>query len=189
MNPFNVDERDLLTGALHMRRSDVSHISPTATTSHYFGTRTISPISATGFATVNSALYTAFSTILTTHGQPPTLEGLNIYTQKPYEAAVLAAKDERRRQNTAASARFRVKKKQKEKAIDQRMAQVQDKHSELEERVNQLEMENKWLKELITKKNKRRSSDCGNEHDEAESTACGRTGNEASGTDDGESSL
>jgi len=63
-----------------------------------------------------------------------------------------AAEEDKRRRNTAASARFRVKKKQREQALERNMKEAADKASKLEARLNQLEMENKWLKDLITEK-------------------------------------
>jgi len=65
----------------------------------------------------------------------------------------LAAEEDKRRRNTAASARFRVKKKQREQALERTVKEVQDKNTALESQVRQLEVENKWLKELITEKN------------------------------------
>ncbi|CAK4008650.1 Regulatory cys-3 [Lecanosticta acicola] len=68
------------------------------------------------------------------------------------EASRLAAEEDKRRRNTAASARFRVKKKQREQALEKQAKDMSDKVSLLEGKVQQLEMENKWLKELITEK-------------------------------------
>ncbi|KAK4942177.1 hypothetical protein LTR10_018069 [Elasticomyces elasticus] len=68
------------------------------------------------------------------------------------KSRVIAEEDKRRR-NTAASARFRIKKKQREQALENTVKDVQDKNAKLEARLKQLEMENKWLKELITEKN------------------------------------
>ena len=65
----------------------------------------------------------------------------------------VAAEEDKRRRNTAASARFRIKKKQREQALEETVKSVQDKNAKLEARLNQLEMENKWLKDLITEKN------------------------------------
>jgi histidinol dehydrogenase len=65
----------------------------------------------------------------------------------------MAAEEDKRRRNTAASARFRVKKKQREQALEKSAKDMSDKVQQLEARVNQLEMENKWLKGLITEKN------------------------------------
>ena len=62
------------------------------------------------------------------------------------------AEDDKRRRNTAASARFRVKKKQREQALEKQSKEMIDKVSSLEGRIQQLEMENKWLKGLITEK-------------------------------------
>lgn len=65
----------------------------------------------------------------------------------------VAAEEDKRRRNTAASARFRVKKKQREQALEKSAKEMSDKVQFLEARVGQLEMENKWLKGLITEKN------------------------------------
>ena len=65
----------------------------------------------------------------------------------------MAAEEDKRRRNTAASARCRVKKKQREQALEKQAKDMSDKVSALESKVQQLEMENKWLKGLITDKN------------------------------------
>lgn len=69
------------------------------------------------------------------------------------EAARRAAEEDKRRRNTAASARFRVKKKQREQNLERTNKEISDKNAALENRVNQLELENRWLKNLITEKN------------------------------------
>lgn len=68
------------------------------------------------------------------------------------EQSRVAAEEDKRRRNTAASARFRVKKKQREQALEKQAKEMGDKVSALESKVQQLEMENKWLKGLITEK-------------------------------------
>ena len=68
------------------------------------------------------------------------------------DASRLAAEEDKRRRNTAASARFRVKKKQREQNLERTAKEMSDKASALEARIGQLEMENKWLKSLITEK-------------------------------------
>jgi TolA-binding protein len=73
------------------------------------------------------------------------------------EATRMAAEEDKRRRNTAASARFRVKKKQREAALEKQAKEMTEKVSDLEKKVNQLETENKWLKGLITEKNENRS--------------------------------
>lgn len=69
------------------------------------------------------------------------------------EKSRLAAEEDKRRRNTAASARFRVKKKQREQALEKTLKEIQDKNTRLEAKVTQLELENGWLKALITEKN------------------------------------
>jgi hypothetical protein len=71
----------------------------------------------------------------------------------PEEGSRLAAEEDKRRRNTAASARFRVKKKQREQALERSVKDINDRNTKLEAKVSQLEMENKWLKDLITEKN------------------------------------
>ncbi|KPI43303.1 Regulatory protein cys-3 [Cyphellophora attinorum] len=71
----------------------------------------------------------------------------------PEDSSRVAAEEDKRRRNTAASARFRVKKKQREQALEKSVKEVNDQNSKLQARLDQLEMENKWLKDLITEKN------------------------------------
>ncbi|KAI1328097.1 hypothetical protein F5Y16DRAFT_165610 [Xylariaceae sp. FL0255] len=69
------------------------------------------------------------------------------------EQSRLAAEEDKRRRNTAASARFRVKKKAREQALEKREKELSDKVGALETRVQSLETENKWLRELVMEKN------------------------------------
>lgn len=71
----------------------------------------------------------------------------------------MAAEEDKRRRNTAASARFRIKKKQREQALEKQAKEMTDKVNALEGKVQQLEMENKWLKGLITEKSDGKSVD------------------------------
>jgi signal recognition particle GTPase len=69
------------------------------------------------------------------------------------ESSRAAAEEDKRRRNTAASARFRIKKKQREQALEKSAKDMSEKVSNLESKVSQLETENKWLKNLLTDKN------------------------------------
>jgi hypothetical protein len=69
------------------------------------------------------------------------------------EQARVVAEEDKRRRNTAASARFRVKKKMREQALEKTVKETTDKNTALEARVTALELENQWLKNLITEKN------------------------------------
>ncbi|KAK7191028.1 hypothetical protein DPSP01_007800 [Paraphaeosphaeria sporulosa] len=84
----------------------------------------------------------AVSVSADTPSQPPT-----------DESARNAAEEDKRRRNTAASARFRIKKKQREQALEKTAKEMTDRVSVLETRIQQLETENTWLKGLITEKN------------------------------------
>jgi exonuclease VII large subunit len=63
-----------------------------------------------------------------------------------------AAEEDKRRRNTAASARFRVKKKQREQALEKTAREMSERANVLETKVHQLEVENQWLKGLITER-------------------------------------
>ncbi len=68
----------------------------------------------------------------------------------PAERAKLEAEEDKRRRNTAASARFRVKKKQREQALEKAAKEMTDRLTGHESRIRELEQENKWLKGLLT---------------------------------------
>ena len=68
------------------------------------------------------------------------------------DASRMAAGEDKRKRNTAASARFRIKKKQREQALEKSAKEMTDKVTMLEGRISALETENKWLKSLVTEK-------------------------------------
>lgn len=65
--------------------------------------------------------------------------------------------DDKRRRNTAASARFRIKKKLKEQQMDNQLKLLQQKVDSLQLSLKQYEMENKCLKSLLLQNNEKRS--------------------------------
>jgi len=67
----------------------------------------------------------------------------------------VAAEEDKRRRNTAASARFRYKKKLREQALEQTAKEQTTRAEALEARVKELEMEVKWLRGLIVEKDSR----------------------------------
>ncbi|KAF3012024.1 hypothetical protein E8E14_006682 [Neopestalotiopsis sp. 37M] len=64
----------------------------------------------------------------------------------------LAAEEDKRRRNTAASARFRIKKKAREQALEKREKELNDEVTQLKNRITHLETENKWLRGLVMEK-------------------------------------
>lgn len=64
----------------------------------------------------------------------------------------MLAEEDKRRRNTAASARFRMKKKMREQALEQTAKEMTSKAEALEKRVKELEMEAKWLRALVVEK-------------------------------------
>jgi len=73
----------------------------------------------------------------------------------PDNAAKLAAEEDKRRRNTAASARFRVKKKLREQVLERSAKEMALKVELYEEKIKELELENKWLRSLIVEKDAR----------------------------------
>lgn len=65
----------------------------------------------------------------------------------------------KRKRNTAASARFRIKKKMKEKQMEQQASELRERLTALEKKLKTLEMENKCLKQLLIEKNEKKNSD------------------------------
>ncbi|CUM64172.1 uncharacterized protein PRCAT00001765001 [Priceomyces carsonii] len=67
--------------------------------------------------------------------------------------------EDKRKRNTAASARFRIKKKMKEQQMEQRAKELEEKVAALDKKLKTLEMENKCLKNLVLQKNEKKSTD------------------------------
>ncbi len=61
----------------------------------------------------------------------------------------LNAAEDKRRRNTAASARFRLKKKEREAALERKAKELETRVSELEKECEALRRENGWLKGLV----------------------------------------
>ncbi|KAI8090241.1 uncharacterized protein B0P05DRAFT_329413 [Gilbertella persicaria] len=61
--------------------------------------------------------------------------------------------EEKRKRNTAASARFRIKKKQREQTMEKTVKEMAEKSTTLENRVKELELEIKFLRNLLIEKN------------------------------------
>lgn len=66
---------------------------------------------------------------------------------------------DKRRRNTAALARFRVKKKLKEKSMDSKLQTMEQTAREFEEKIQRLEMENKLLRTLIVERGSKKSDE------------------------------
>ncbi|KAF9917973.1 hypothetical protein BX616_010722 [Lobosporangium transversale] len=84
---------------------------------------------------------------------PKAVQGL--VPDDPEYAAKLAAEEDKRRRNTAASARFRHKKRLREQVLEKTAKEMTAKSELLEIRVRELEMEIKWLRGLIVEKDSR----------------------------------
>jgi len=67
-----------------------------------------------------------------------------------------AIEEDKRRRNTAASARFRLKKKEREAELERTTKSMNRRCDDLHKRVSELETENRWLRELITERSRNR---------------------------------
>lgn len=74
----------------------------------------------------------------------------------PKGSSNVSAEEDKRRRNTAASARFRIKKKLREQEMERTAREMQEKIQQLEGKVTQLQMENRWLRNLVVEKNEAR---------------------------------
>ncbi|KAG8217521.1 hypothetical protein J3R82DRAFT_5669 [Butyriboletus roseoflavus] len=70
-------------------------------------------------------------------------------TPSDSNVTALSATDDKRRRNTAASARFRLKKKEREAALERRAKELEERVVELERECEGLRRENGWLKGLV----------------------------------------
>jgi hypothetical protein len=90
-------------------------------------------------------------------------------------AHLIAIEEEKRRRNTAASARFRMKKKEREHALEKTAQDMTDRVRQLEQTVGRLELENKWLRGLIVER-RRKLSGHGEEGEGAGSAVSRKSG-------------
>ncbi|KAF8608638.1 hypothetical protein BDV93DRAFT_518716 [Ceratobasidium sp. AG-I] len=70
-------------------------------------------------------------------------------SSQPDLSTPLNAAEDKRRRNTAASARFRLKKKEREAALDTRAQALEDRVTSLERECEGLRRENGWLRGLV----------------------------------------
>ncbi len=70
-------------------------------------------------------------------------------TPEPADNTPLTAAEDKRRRNTAASARFRLKKKEREVALEKKSKELEIRLTELERECEGLRRENGWLKGLV----------------------------------------
>lgn len=76
-----------------------------------------------------------------------------------------AVAEDKRRRNTEASARFRLKKKERLESMEQTMNQLQQRAEVLEKEAGELRRENGWLREMVILKGRRRMSTTGRDNE------------------------
>ncbi|KAG1439020.1 hypothetical protein G6F56_012437 [Rhizopus delemar] len=115
-------------------------------------------------AAAAAAAAAATTTTTTTEYSMPTLlprlapagskpiENFKKYIKIEKETESVSAEEDKRRRNTAASARFRMKKKLREQELDKKSKEIADYVEKLETKVSDLEKEAKWLRALVIEK-------------------------------------
>ncbi|EXJ76992.1 hypothetical protein A1O3_10149 [Capronia epimyces CBS 606.96] len=154
-NP-NIKYEDLLSSSEPVQNYPPPNIETSAAeSSQYYSTYNtpIQPAPAGGAGNVEHRSSPSVSVTGPPSGSRRKGDAIDPNALSAEERSRLAAEEDKRRRNTAASARFRVKKKQREQALERTVKEIQDRNAKLEARLSQLEMENKWLKDLITEKN------------------------------------
>ncbi|KAK7064544.1 cytochrome C oxidase assembly protein COX19 [Favolaschia claudopus] len=140
------------------------------------------------------------------HGNPPpppqnppaTLDPMNMRARSQPQAGPSTANtapddddiddyEDKRQRNTAASARFRIKKKQRTLALERTVSDLSGRADELEREAADLRRENGWLKEIVMLKGGRlagldlsRTSDTRGQGSQAGASRQGALGNEES---------
>ncbi len=124
------------------------------------GPQSVFPSGQVGHGQAHSRHSAAFNTASNTPPRIAAAEKRKTDVLTPASRAVtfeehtrVAAEEDKRRRNTAASARFRIKKKQREQALEKSAKEMTEKVNALENRIQQLETENKWLKGIVLEKN------------------------------------
>ncbi|KAL6247899.1 hypothetical protein RBB50_005247 [Rhinocladiella similis] len=155
-NNTPVKYEDLLSGSENGHHYPPPQIDTSAAESSHFYSTTyntpIQPAPAQGFGAVDSRGSPNAGPSAASQA-PRKKDSTDLSAMTSDEKSRVAAEEDKRRRNTAASARFRIKKKQREQALEKTVKEVQDKNSQLEARLRQMEVENKWLRDLIMEKN------------------------------------
>lgn len=123
-------------------------------------TSAATPASATGLAKAGSSSSASVAASSNSEASTPAAkmvalplpEGIDPKGLNDEDLNRLAIEEDKRRRNTAASARFRVKKKQREQALEMEAKELRERVAVLEKEVDTLKTENGWLRGLITDK-------------------------------------
>lgn len=102
---------------------------------------------------------------------------------------VAAIAEDKRRRNTSASARFRIKKKQKTLNLERTVTDLTGRTEELEREASELRRENSWLKEIVLLKSRRRGAFGGSQSrnsQQASTSSAQRDNHDADPSSDGE---
>ncbi|KAJ1304727.1 hypothetical protein OPQ81_005865 [Rhizoctonia solani] len=93
------------------------------------------------------------STAKTTTSSAPSPTTSALDSSDPNASVTLSAAEDKRRRNTAASARFRLKKKEREAALDAKAHALEERVATLERECEGLRRENGWLRGLVDREN------------------------------------
>jgi hypothetical protein len=90
---------------------------------------------------------------------PNTIQNKSVISKPKAPIEKNPSEDDKRKRNTAASARFRVKKKMREQAMEKSLNEMTDKAKGLENKVNELQLEIKYLRGLLLEKESKKTDE------------------------------
>ncbi|GMG20285.1 unnamed protein product [Ambrosiozyma monospora] len=111
--------------------------------------------------TSSTTTVSSFSPVQSTSPQPYQTTSSLYSKSSPTnsDTSTKATETDKRRRNTAASARFRIKKKMKEQEMERTLKELSDMSKNMEMKIQQLEMENRLLRNLVVEKGNQRDSE------------------------------
>ncbi|KAG5419423.1 hypothetical protein I9W82_003190 [Candida metapsilosis] len=113
-------------------------------------------VNAPGVPSPNSVASTPYtSSVYSNPQQPNYANQTSNTTSLPSHSSL----DDKKKRNTAASARFRIKKKLKEQEMERKAKELEEKVVLLEKKLKTMEMENKCLKSIIFQQNEQKNID------------------------------
>ncbi|KAG2350627.1 hypothetical protein BDR05DRAFT_994000 [Suillus weaverae] len=146
-------------------------------------------VSSTGpLSHLTPAMMTPHSGVHSTFDEPSALASSNTTSpdasDNADEAAAIA--EDKRRRNTSASAKFRIKKKQKTLNLERTVTDLTGRTEELEREASELRRENSWLKEIVLLKSRRRGAFGGSQSRNSQQASASGDGHNDDPSSDGE---
>ncbi|KAI8993939.1 hypothetical protein BD414DRAFT_436295, partial [Trametes punicea] len=148
-NPANTIAQLLSLHAASFRQSPLNAVQSVPATSVQSAQQQQSQSAAATAATTTKRARTARTSVSSPSDTSPVSSPVAGNEDNKASATPLTAAEDKRRRNTAASARFRLKKKEREAALERKAKELEVRVGELEKECEALRRENGWLKGLV----------------------------------------